>query len=133
MSGYYSIGEVAERLDLSIDALRYYERIGVVPPAQRDASGRRRYGIDDLHLLEVLLHLRNTGMPLKKIAEFTKLVRQDPEGVPERLALLRDHRKVIVGNIARQTNSLRVIDGKIEDYSSRLDVLTEDVDRVGCV
>lgn len=121
MSRGHSIGEVAEHLGVSVDALRYYERTGVVPRAQRDAGGRRRYGADDLHLLEVLLHLRDTGMPLRDIAEFTRLVRQDPAGVPERLALLRGHRSAITDHIARLTRSLSVIDGKIADYGVRLE------------
>ncbi|MFT4296207.1 MAG: MerR family transcriptional regulator [Micropruina sp.] len=120
MSESYPIGDVADRLGLSIDALRYYERIGVVPRAARDAGGRRRYNVDDLHLLEVLIHLRDTGMPLAEIAEFTRLVQKDPDGVPERLALLRTHREAIAEQIARLTRSMRVIDGKIDDYTERL-------------
>ena len=110
-----TIGAAAEHLGLSVDALRYYERAGVIPPAARDASGRRRYGPEEL------LHLRDTGMPLARIAEFTRLVQQDPDGVPERLALLRDHREAITERMARLTLSLSVVDGKIADYSARLD------------
>ena len=120
MTEGYPIGEVARRLGLSIDALRYYERAGVLPQADRDASGRRRYSEHDLHLLEVLLHLRDTGMPLAEIATFTRLVQQDPAGVPERLALLRAHREILTARIAALTRSLGVIDGKIADYDARL-------------
>ena len=120
MTEGYPIGEVARRLGLSVDALRYYERAGVLPQADRDAGGRRRYSEHDLHLLEVLLHLRDTGMPLAEIATFTRLVGQDPAGVPERLALLRAHREGLTARIAALTRSLGVIDGKIADYDARL-------------
>ena len=116
-----TIGAAAEHLGLSVDALRYYERAGVIPPAARDAGGRRRYGPEELHLLDVLIHLRATGMPLARIAEFTRLVQQDPNGVPERLALLRDHREAIIERMARLALSLSVVDDKIADYSARLD------------
>ena len=109
-----TIGAAAEHLGLSVDALRYYERAGVIPPAARDAGGRRRYGPEELHLLDVLIHLRDTG-------EFTRLVQQDPNGVPERLALLRDHREAIIERMARLALSLSVVDDKIADYSARLD------------
>lgn len=120
MTEPYTIGGVAERLGLSIDALRYYERVGAVPPARRDAAGRRRYSAEDVHLLEVLLHLRDTGMPLAGIAEFTRQVRRDPDGVAERLALLREHRGAIQARMDRLARSLAVVDGKIADYSARL-------------
>lgn len=119
MTGNYLIGEAARCVGLSVDALRYYESIGVVPPARRDMAGRRLYRSEDLHLLEILLHLRDTGMPLTEIAQFTRFVQQDPHGVPERLALLRRHRDAIVENIERLTRSLEVIDTKITDYSTR--------------
>lgn len=60
-------------------------------------------------------------MPLARIAEFTRLVQQDPNGVPERLALLRDHREAITERMARLALSLSVVDDKIADYSARLD------------
>jgi len=120
MSDLHSIGETAEHLGLSIDALRYYERNGIVPPADRDAGGRRRYSDGDLHLLEVLIHLRDTGMPLAEIAEFTRLVRRDPEGVAERLDLLKAHRSALLARMERLALSLEVIDGKIADYSLRI-------------
>jgi DNA-binding transcriptional MerR regulator len=120
VSALHSIGEAAAHLGLSIDALRYYERVGIVPPAARDAGGHRRYSDDDLHLLEVLIHLRDTGMPLAEIAEFTRFVRQDPDGVAERLALLQAHRVALVARMERLALSLEVIDGKIADYDRRL-------------
>lgn len=122
MSGQerWSIGAVATRVGLDVDTLRYYERRGVLPQPDRDTGGRRRYDDAGVHLIEVLLHLRGTGMPLAQIAEFTHLVSTDPEGVPERLALLREHRDSVAVQIATWQASLAVIDGKITDYAQRV-------------
>lgn len=114
------IGEVAARFGLSADTVRYYERTGVLPRASRDSAGRRSYSEDDTHLLDVLLRLRDTGMPLERIASFTDQVARDPEGVPERLALLEAHRALVIERIATWSESLRVIDGKISDYARRM-------------
>lgn len=113
------IGAVAARFGVAPDTIRYYERSGVLPSPTRDSAGRRRYSNDAIHLIEVLMHLRGTGMPLATIAEFTALVARDPEGVPERLALLRAHREKVVESIATWTASLAVIDQKIDDYRAR--------------
>jgi len=115
------IGEVAVRVGLNPDTIRYYERQGVLPPPDRDAGGRRSYDPGAVHLIEVLLHLRDTGMPLARITEFTHLVARDPAGVHERLALLKDHRAEVAERIRTWTTSLHVIDQKITDYQARAD------------
>lgn len=97
-SRFFGIGAVATQVGVAADTIRYYERQLVLPPPQRDASGRRRYDRAAIHLIEVLLHLRDTGMPLVQIAEFTRLVSLDPAGVHERLNLLEQHRTVVVSN-----------------------------------
>jgi len=114
------VGRVTKLLGISADTLRYYERRGILPPPARTSSGRRVYGEADLHLIEVLLHLRRTGMPLAQIAEFTEYVARDPHGVPERLAMLNDHRALVAQRIAQLENSLTVIDQKIADYTQRI-------------
>lgn len=114
------IGEVAAHLGLDVDTLRWFERQGVVPQPERDGGGRRRYTVANVHLLEVLLHLRGTGMPLARVADFTSWVARDPDGVAERLALLREHREHVVAERRRVDRSLAVIDQKIADYNERL-------------
>lgn len=120
MAEGWPIGEVAAKLRIDADTLRYYERREVVPRPDRDAAGHRAYTENDVHLLEVLLHLRATGMPLARIAEFTRLVASDPDGVPERLALLQQHREHVISQIEAWNDSLTVIDGKVRDYSQRV-------------
>lgn len=120
----WSIGDVAARVGLDVDTMRYYERRGVLPRPARDVGGRRRYDDAGVHLIEVLLHLRATGMPLTQITEFTRLVATDPDGVSERLDLLRRHRHTVQNQIATWNASLEVIDGKIRDYDGRLHATT---------
>ena len=115
----HPVGEVAARLGISSETLRYYERRHVLPPPGRDGAGRRVYRDDEVHLIEVLLHLRDTGMPLARIAEFTRLVASDPDGVPERLELLQEHRAHVTRTLEQLTQALAVIDQKITDYAHR--------------
>ncbi len=120
MADQYTITDVAARVSLDPDTLRYYERRGVLPAPLRDSRGRRRYREVDVHLIEVLIHLKNTGMPLARIAAFTRLVAADPDGVPERLAILRHHRATLVARLADWQASLDLIDRKITDYQDRI-------------
>jgi MerR family redox-sensitive transcriptional activator SoxR len=62
-----SIGEVARRSGLSHDALRYYERAGLVPPPRRAGSGHRRYDESVLDLLGVITALRTVGFSITEV------------------------------------------------------------------
>lgn len=115
-----AIGEVATQLGLDPGTLRYFERRGIVPAPARDSAGRRVYSDRAVHLLEVLLHLRRTGMPLAQIADFTRLVSCDPDRVPERLELLISHREQVKAQRDQLDESLNIIEGKIHDYQHRL-------------
>jgi DNA-binding transcriptional MerR regulator len=61
-----SIGEVAKHAGLRASAIRYYERLGLVPPPSR-RSGRREYGHDVLNRLAVISYARASGFTLREI------------------------------------------------------------------
>ena len=63
-----SISEVAKQIGLRPSAIRYYEQIGILPPAQR-VSGQRRYDVTALHRLVVIQRARQTGFTLTEIKQ----------------------------------------------------------------
>jgi MerR family redox-sensitive transcriptional activator SoxR len=58
-----TIGQLAADVGLNTSAIRYYERVGVLPPAAR-AGGRRRYGADAVRRLQLLEVVKRTGFSL---------------------------------------------------------------------
>ncbi|GAA3826924.1 MerR family transcriptional regulator [Nocardioides panacisoli] len=63
-----SIAEAAERLGLTVDTLRYYEKDDLLLRAvPRASSGHRRYQEDDLRWIELVTRLRATGMPIRDV------------------------------------------------------------------
>lgn len=112
-----SIGQVAEVLGVSVDTLRYYERIGLADPPRRDAAGRRRYDEADLTWLQFLLRMRTTGMPIQLMQRYADLRRQGPGTSAERRQILQQHRADVVARIAALTDCLTVVDHKIANYS----------------
>jgi MerR family redox-sensitive transcriptional activator SoxR len=62
----WSISEVARQVGLRPSAIRYYEQLGVLPPAER-RSGQRRYDTAVLHRLAVIQRARQTGFTLEEI------------------------------------------------------------------
>src|SRR5215467_9487120 len=63
-----TISEVANQIGLRPSAIRYYEQIGILPPAQR-VSGQRRYDVTALHRLVMIQRARQTGFTLTEIKE----------------------------------------------------------------
>lgn len=64
----WTISEVARQIGMQPSAIRYYERIGVLVPAQR-VGGQRRYDTTVLHRLAVVQRARQTGFTLEEIRE----------------------------------------------------------------
>ena len=83
-----TIKQVCQRYGLTQDTLRYYEKIGVIPPVHRSASGIRDYDEHDLGWVENAVCLRNAGGPVESIAEYVKLYQAGDETFAARRDLL---------------------------------------------
>ena len=70
------IGALSERAGVNIETIRYYERAGVLPKAERGENGRRVYGDDDVRRLAFIRHARELGFELKAVRELLKLQEQ---------------------------------------------------------
>ncbi|GAA0591705.1 MerR family transcriptional regulator [Actinomadura livida] len=116
----YSPGETAEKSGFSIDTLRYYEKIGLLPGIARNASGRRVFSDGDLQWLGMLRCLRETGMPIAEMLRYSELARGGDETVRERLALLQDHDQRVEEQIARLREQQAQIQWKIRLYSGEI-------------
>jgi DNA-binding transcriptional MerR regulator len=112
------IGDVARRWGLSIDTLRYYDRAGLLGAVHRDGGGRRVFDRDALGLLDVVLRLRRTGMPVKDVRHFVDLVQWGDSERAGRLDLLRAHRRRVLAQLEELHDDLAVIDWKIAVYQA---------------
>ncbi len=117
-----SIGEVAERTGLSVHALRFYEREGLLAgPIRRDPGGRRVYDEDDVGWLTVCVILRGSGMPLPEIRRYTGLVRAGEGNEADRLDVLREHRERVLDQMEQLRKCLDLINYKVGVYEDILD------------
>lgn len=66
-SSAWSIGEVAERFGLAPSVLRHWEDVALLQP-RRDAAGRRRYAIDDVTRVAIIVRSKAAGLSLERIA-----------------------------------------------------------------
>ncbi|RMB57837.1 MerR family transcriptional regulator [Tessaracoccus antarcticus] len=116
-----SIGEVAATTGLSVHALRFYEKEGVLlGPVSRNSGGRRRYTTSDVEWLLICGKLRESGMPLSELTRFAALVRQGPGNESERLHLLDAHRKSVDAQIEALQECRSLIAWKVGVYTEHL-------------
>ncbi len=108
-----SIQQVAALTGLSIDTLRYYERIGLLEPISRAPSGHRQYRQKDIEWIGLLINLRETGMPLARMRHFAELRRQGDATAPERLLLLEQHQHALEQQIQKLEQHLVALQQKI--------------------
>lgn len=109
----FSIQQVAEITGLSIDTLRYYERIGLLEPVSRASSGHRRYRQKDIDWIGLIINLRETGMPLAQIHHFAELRRQGEATATERLRILEQHQHALSRQMQRLEQHMTALQHKI--------------------
>jgi DNA-binding transcriptional MerR regulator len=112
-----TIQEVAKATGLTPHTLRYYERIGLIHPINREENTRRIYTADDVGWINFLLKLRATGMSIKDMLRYAELQRQGDETLPERVEMLMTLRDKVESHIDEMNEHLKLIHYKIDYYS----------------
>jgi DNA-binding transcriptional MerR regulator len=111
------IGELAKRSGLSAYTIRYYERIGLLPHADRDQSGQRDYDASILTWIDFFDRLKTTGMPIREMLRYAALRERGVDTQSERGALLEQHRDRVRAHVSKLQACLLVLDTKIAGYA----------------
>ena len=114
------ISEVSEQYDLSLDTLRYYERIGLLPPVNRNESGIRDYSDLDLRRVEFVRCMRSAGLPIEVLIRYVGLVQQGDVTIETRKEILEEQRESLAARMEEMQKTLDLLDHKIEVYENVL-------------
>jgi DNA-binding transcriptional MerR regulator len=112
------IAAVSERYGISSDTLRYYERIGLIPPVNRNESGIRDYNEIDVRRVEFIKCMRSAGLPIEALIEYVGLVQQGDKTIEARKEILKEQRQQLVTRIKEMQNTLDILDHKIKVYEN---------------
>lgn len=112
------IMEVSEQYGVSSDTLRYYERIGLIPPVNRNGSGIRDYNEIDLKRVEFVKCMRSAGLPIEVLLEYFKLSERGDQTIEARKEILKEQRKLLATRIAEMQKTLDPLDYKINMYEN---------------
>ena len=112
------IAEVSEQTGISSDTLRYYERIGLIWPVNRNASGIRDYTDLDLRRVDFIKCMRSAGLPVEVLIEYVGLVQQGDKTIEARKEILIEQRELLAARMGEMQKTLDILDHKIEVYEN---------------
>jgi DNA-binding transcriptional MerR regulator len=112
------IAEVSEQYGLSSDTLRYYERVGLIPPVNRNGSGIRDYNELDLRRVEFIKCMRSAGLPVEVLIEYVGLVQQGDKTIEARKEILKEQRELLLARMKEMQKTLDVLNRKIDVYEN---------------
>ncbi len=114
-----TIAQVSQKYGVSADTLRYYERIGLIPPVHRSAGGIRDYDETDCGWAEFIKCMRAAGLPIEALIEYVALFQQGDDTLCARKALLLEQREQLAQRIADLQAVLDRLDRKIQVYDEK--------------
>lgn len=109
-----TIKEVSEKYDITADTLRYYERVGLIPPVPRSNGRIRNYDEISCKWIQFAKCLRKSGVQMEALVKYVALYRQGDATVEERKNILIEERKFLADRIKDMQTVLELLDRIIE-------------------
>ena len=95
-----TIAEVSKKYDITPDTLRYYERIGLIPPVPRTKGGVRNYDETSCGWVELMKCMRSAGVQIEALIEYVALFRRGEDTAALRKAILVEQRSQLEERMA---------------------------------
>lgn len=116
-----TIKEVSEKYGIPAETLRYYEKVGVIPPVTRTAGGIRDYQEEDLAWVENAKCMRSAGLSIEFLIEYLKLFNEGDSTFEARLNLLNEQKKLLLEQKEQLEETIAKLNYKISRYETALE------------
>ena len=87
------ISEVSKKYNITIDTLRYYEKIGLLPSIQKNSSGIRIYSREDCKKIEFIICMRSAGLSIEVLKKYLELCKLGNKTAKQRYEILKCERE----------------------------------------
>ena len=114
MASRLSIGDLSRRTGSTVQTIRYYERIGVMPSPSRTAGNQRRYTAKHLDRLNFIRHARELGFSLEQIRELLTLTDSPDQSCEEINRIARANLAAVESRLRR----LELLRGELQRMAS---------------
>lgn len=115
-----TISEVAKKYDMTPEGLRYYERIGLLPPVNRNKNGLRDFTQEDCNWIEFIRCMRGAGLPIEVLIEYVQLFK-DESTLEARRILLEEQYGKLLSKIAEMQAVANRLEGKLKYYDNMIE------------
>ena len=122
---YYSIGEVAKKLNIPTSTLRYYDREGLLSSVKRTSGGIRIFSDTELGALSMVECLKETGMQIKDIKQFLDWCLEGDATLKKRRDMYYERREIVKKQMEELQNTMDVIEYKCWYYETACEAGTE--------
>jgi DNA-binding transcriptional MerR regulator len=106
------IGALAERAGTNAPTIRYYEEIGLLRPADRQAGGQRTYGAEDVERLRFIRRCRDFGFSVEQVRSLVGLVQDRERSCMEARDLAQEH----LAAVRARLNELKALERNIVSF-----------------
>lgn len=115
-----TIKEVSEKYNIPSDTIRYYEKVGAIPPVTRTAGGIRNFTEEDIAWVENAICMRSAGLSVEYLIEYLQLYQQGDETFKQRLDLLSEQKDILLKQKEQLEATLNKLNYKISRYENAL-------------
>ena len=122
-----TIKEAANLLAIPASTIRYYDKEGLLPFMERKQSGYRIFTEKDIATLKVIHCLKKTGMSIKEIRQFSKMLEQGDDSLQERYDMFLERKRSVEQQIKELEDVLKVINYKCWYYETAIEAGTEKI------
>lgn len=109
---FYTVGEIAKRMNVAPSTLRYYDKEGLLPFVERSDGGIRMFSDSDFEWLSIIECLKATGMPIKEIRLFIDWCMQGDATITQRKQLIEKQREVVIEQMRQMELTLEMLNYK---------------------
>lgn len=126
-----TIAQVSKAYDISPDTLRYYERVGLIPPVHRTAGGIRDYDEVDCNWIAFAKCMRGAGIQVDALVRYVELFQVGDDTQEERKRILVQQRDQLLDRMAKMQETLERLEQKIQRYEQLIVPAERELKRLG--
>lgn len=115
-----NISAVSKETKVSADTIRYYERIGLIPPISRNENGIRNFTDEDIRWILFSRQMRSAGLSIEALIDYLNLFRLGDQTIPARIELLKEQEIALQDRIDVMQQALDRLHFKIENYDNHM-------------